>query len=72
MKKEKKNGADAYLDLFVYRNTPTQGLDTSPAPRLMNRRTNALLPTSPALLQPKVAEQQHSRLLADQGRQAHY
>ena len=37
-----------------YRNTPTQGLDASPAPRLMNRRTKTLLLTARSLLQPRV------------------
>lgn len=37
MKKAKKNSSDAYLALLEYWNTPTKGLDASPAQRLMNR-----------------------------------
>ena len=52
LKKAKKDKADAYLALLAYRNTPTQGLDTSPVQRLMSRRTKTLLPTTANLLRP--------------------
>lgn len=42
------------MAILDYRNTPTQGMDSSPAQRLMNRRTKTLLPTSGKLLQPRV------------------
>ncbi|XP_015765666.1 PREDICTED: uncharacterized protein LOC107344507 [Acropora digitifera] len=45
---------DAYLSLLDLRNTPTQGMTTSPAERMLNRRTKTLLPTSQKLLQPKL------------------
>lgn len=45
---------DAYLSLLNLRNTPTQGMTTSPAERILNRRTKTLLPTSQKLLQPKL------------------
>jgi hypothetical protein len=50
----KKAGTDPYIAFLDHRNTPTQGLDTSPAQRLMNRRTRILLPTAAKLLQPKI------------------
>ena len=34
------------MSILEYRNTPAQGLDSSPALRLMNRRTKTLLPTA--------------------------
>ena len=37
-----------------HRNTPTQGLDSSPVQRLMSRRTKTLLPTTADLLKPKL------------------
>ena len=37
-----------------HKNTPTQGLDSSPVQRLMNRRTKTLLPTTANLLKPKL------------------
>lgn len=43
--------ADPYLAILDYRNTPTEGLDTSPVQRLMKRRTRTLLPTAGSLLQ---------------------
>ena len=36
--------------LIDFRNTPTQGIKTSPAQRLFNRRTKTLLPTTSKLL----------------------
>ena len=72
MKKAKKAGSDVYLALLDYRNTPTQGLNTSPAQRLMSRRTKTLLPTTDKLLQPEVAQDQHSKLMANKARQAKY
>ena len=40
--------------MLDYRNTPTEGLGTSPAQRLMSRRTRALLPTAASLLRPEI------------------
>ncbi|KAK3722271.1 hypothetical protein QZH41_005184 [Actinostola sp. cb2023] len=47
-------GTEPYLAILEYRNTPTQGMESSPTQRLMNRRTRTLLPTTNALLQPRV------------------
>jgi transposase InsO family protein len=46
---------DPYLAILDYRNTPTQGMESSPVQRLMNRRTRTLIPTTATLLQPGVA-----------------
>ena len=56
LRKCKDAGADQYQALMDYRNTPTQGLHTSPMQRLMNRRARTLLPITGALLQPRVAD----------------
>uniref|UniRef100_A0A1A8J489 Integrase catalytic domain-containing protein n=1 Tax=Nothobranchius kuhntae TaxID=321403 RepID=A0A1A8J489_NOTKU len=56
MKKAKLAGQDPYLALLDHRNTPTQGLTTSPAQRLLSRRTRTLLPIGDRLLQPKVTD----------------
>lgn len=45
---------DPYLAILDYRNTPTQGMESSPAQRLLNRRTRTLLPTTKSLLHPRV------------------
>ena len=46
---------DPYLAILDYRNTPTQGMESIPVQRLMNRRTRTLVPTTATLLQPRVA-----------------
>ena len=46
---------DPYIAILDYRNTPTQGMKSSPVQHLMNRRTRTLLPTTNALLQPQSA-----------------
>ena len=64
MSKSRKARTDPYLTLLEYRNTPSQGLGTSPVQRLMSRRTRAQLPIIPKLLslafQPKI----YQKLLA--------
>ena len=53
MKKAKAAGNDPYLAMLDFRNTPTQGMNTSPVQRLFSRRTKTLLPTSHPLLEPQ-------------------
>ena len=50
MLKALEAGTDPYLGLLDFRNTPTEGLGTSPAQRLFGRRTKTLLPTAGSLL----------------------
>ena len=47
---------DPYIAILDYRNTPTQGMESSPVQRLMNRGTRTLLPTAKALLQPRTPQ----------------
>ena len=54
LKKAQEDKRDPYLALLAWRNTPTEGLDSSPVQRLMGRRTRTLLPTLASLLKPKV------------------
>ena len=72
MRKAADSGSDPYLALLDYRNTPTQGIGSSPAQRLMNRRTKTLLPTSSSLLQPRVSssKDKHRKLVQRQDNQA--
>ncbi|XP_028519732.1 uncharacterized protein K02A2.6 [Exaiptasia diaphana] len=49
-----KKSNDPFMALLNYRNTPTEGLDTSPTQRLMSRRTRTLLSTVSSLLNPEV------------------
>ncbi|KAK5866506.1 hypothetical protein PBY51_020693 [Eleginops maclovinus] len=71
MRKAKAAGEDPYLSMLDHRNTPTEGLKTSPAQRLLCRRTRTLLPTRDSLLQPEV-KQTTRELIDRQRRQAKY
>lgn len=55
-KKAHRDSKDPWLALLDQRNTPTQGVGSSPAQRLMSRRTRTLLPIAANLLYPKVEE----------------
>ena len=68
------SGKDPYMAILDYRNTPTQGMDSSPVQRLMNPHTKALLPMSRALLQPRVTypEKDQQNLAKRQGQQVRY
>lgn len=52
MRKAKRDGNDPYLALLGWRNTPTEGFDSSPSQRMSGRRSRTLLPTSARLLKP--------------------
>ena len=52
MRKCKDSGEDLLLGLVNLRNTPTEGLNTSPAQRLLGRRTKSMVPTTETLLKP--------------------
>ena len=47
---------DPYISILDYRNTATQGMESSPAQHLLNRRTRTLLPTTKTLLQPRAPQ----------------
>ena len=71
---EKASGTgDVYLALLDFRNTPTQGINSSPAQRLMSRRTRTLMPVKKSLLKPKViSERTSEQLLKQKDRQKRY
>ena len=54
MRKARDAETDPHLAFLEYRNTPTQGMGSSPVQRFMNRRTRTLLPTTKSLLKPEV------------------
>lgn len=54
MKKAAESGNDFYLVLLEWRNTPSEGMDSSPSQRIFSRRAKTLLPMSKKLLKPKV------------------
>ena len=74
IRKAKKCGEDQYLALLNIRNTPSQGMDSSPAQRLLGRRTKTILPTARSLLESRssVTKQETDQLKMIQRRQARY
>ena len=74
MRKAKKCGEDQYLALLNIRNIPSQGMDSSPAQRLLGRRTKAIIPTARSLLESRfsVTKQETDQLKMIQRRQARY
>ena len=55
-KKALRDSRDPWLTLLEYRNTPVETIGSSPAQRLMSRRTKTLMPTASTLLRPQVVE----------------
>ena len=69
----KEDGTSEFLALLDWRNTPTEGMGTSPSQRLMGRRCKTLLPMASSLLQPRYSTVNDSRaLLAAKARQELY
>jgi len=63
-KKAYRDNKDPWMALLDQRNTPTQGVNSSPVQRLMSRRTRTLLPISTNLLYPRVEEGVKEKLKA--------
>ena len=72
MQKAAAAGQDPYLALLDHRNTPSQGLATSPAQRLLSRRTRTLLPTKETLLEPKVSNNTQGLIYNRQRQEKYY
>ena len=62
IRKTQKDGTNIHKAILDWRNTPTVGMNSSPAQRLMSRRTQTLLPTSERLLQPEVVPDVHDKI----------
>ena len=52
MRKTLAAGEDVFLALLNYCNTPTEGTETSPAQRLLGRRTQSMIPVTESALKP--------------------
>ena len=72
LQRAKASGQDPYLAILDFRNTPTQGIDSSPVQRLMSRRTRTLLPIKKELLKPQVDRMARKRIIQSKARQAWY
>ena len=71
MKKAKGNGGDPLLALLDWRNTLTEGIGSSPAQKLMGRRTQTLLPTHKTLLTQSGHWMTATKLASRKARQEH-
>ena len=66
LRKSKAANDDPFLGLLNYRNTPTVGMTTSPAQRLMGRRTRSLLPATEGKLEHrKISSRTEAQLKED-------
>ena len=73
LKKSKAAGTDFYLALLAWRNTPSEGLESSPAQRMFGRCTRTLIPMTSELLKPMIVEDVQGKLLKRKQPQAkHY
>jgi hypothetical protein len=72
LKKSQADKRDPYLALLTWRNTPTEGLNSSPVQRLMGRRTRTPLPTSANLLKPKLPCMVKEQVTNKRRKQARY
>ena len=73
LKKSKVAGTDFHLALLAWRNTPSEGLESSPAQKMVGRRTRTLIPTTSELLKPKIVEDVQGKLFKRKQLQAkHY
>ena len=68
-----ESGQSEFLALLDWRNTPTEGVGTSPAQRLMGRRCKTLLPVAGTLLTPSYPTEADTRaIMGKRHRQQYY
>ena len=69
----KETGQSEFLAHLDWRNTPTEGIGTSPAQRFLGRRCKTLLPMTGSLLEPRYPTKDDARAINHQKqRQQHY
>ena len=72
MKKSSSTSSDFHLALLDWRNTPTEGMKSSPAQRMFGRPTRTLLPTSKKLLKHQLVTDVRDRKLQRKEVQTRY
>ena len=70
--KSASTSSDFHLALLDWRNTPTEGMKSSPAQRMFGRPTRTLLPTSKKLLKPQLVTDVRERKLQRKEVQTRY
>ena len=63
IRKTNKSSGDVWLNFLDYKNMPTEAMDSSPAQRLMSRRTKTTLPIAQQLLEPEVPPDVKKKLI---------
>ena len=72
-RKCKIDNTSEFIALLNWRNTPSEGIEVSPAQRLFGRRCRTLLPTTDFLLKPRYAQEDEiSHMRAAKAKQAYY
>ena len=72
MKKARDAGSDPNLSPLDYRNTPAEGVGSSPSQRLFGHRTRTLLPSSSRLLVPETVPGVRHKLKERKAKQTYY
>ena len=72
LRKSKESKQDFYLASLYHRNTPSQGINRSPAQRMLGRRSTTLIPTGDPLLQQNDKELVKLQVKQNQERQSWY
>ena len=72
MTKALADGRDPWLSLLELRNTSNVGMSSSPAQRLLSRRTRALLPIKDEMLRPELVTKAAKQWQKKQERKAKY
>ena len=72
MENEIKTAERLLAALLEWINTPSEGLESSPAQRMFRRRTRTPIPTASELLRPKIVEDVPGKLLKRKRLQAKY
>ena len=72
MKKAVQSNSDFHLTLLDWRNTPTEGMNSSRTQRMFGRHTRTLLPTSRELLKPQEVKDVRENKLQRKEVQARY
>ena len=74
LRKTLRSKQDFWTAVLEWRNTPTAGVNTSPAKRLLARRTRTTLPMASRLLKPEVSAQveTHDRLIRKNTKQKYF